>query len=1193
MKYVIALFILLFFTKNITAQLPAIPNDKEIISSPAVAELFSVSENISINSNGELNNQIDLYSIDNKKFSIPITMSYSGSGVRVDESASWVGLGWSIRTGGMIKRVVRGLPDDLYAHYAKSTLTGNPYYSTHVGYRLHNYNLSGTSAEYEDISHAKIDGESDIYYFSFGEIAGSFYFDQNGNIQHNCSEDLEIEYSQATHILSFDNVPTYYSIIEFVITTSGGIKYRFSDYEEVISITGANIYANDNTADLFSIDYWSNAQYPTYSSPQHNTSAWHLSEITSPFSSDTISFGYRKEPVSTISSLSERKYFGYSKEVNQYSGLSEDDWGIQIQYNNSLSITITKKIENITWNEGKIVFDSNHERLDLCGGINNNKLDRSNTWKQISTLTGVLYYIPKTYALSEIKIYDKEEELIKTLSFNYSEFSSEGIENAQESDKYAYYRLKLLSIDINDFDEYYRFEYNEDIDLPFIYSREKDFWGYYNGNNQQFNPNSSSLIPTIYYYPSNSYSTFPYIKYSVYPLNTYNGSVTTLPGVDRNASNQHCQANILKTIHFPTGGFETYQYELNRFTYDNTTYEGAGLRINSISKNPIQDNPITVNFQYCDELGNDAGYPVDNLNFANYHWTYGDNRPPSLNLSPEEELFYSLQIISGNMSDQNTSGPVSYSKIIKTTGNGSTEYYFNHQATAFDKELDFDFENSLYVYNKSPNYKPFAPNPNYNWKRGKIDSLLIKNESGDVLSAKRYSYSIKEYSKLNMYKSNLNTSWTDYWGPNPPPAYLFSCSSTDYYDLIVNYSIDEEEKTFQYDLNRSITKTTNWEYGDYKLPQNIYNQDSYGNNIKVSIKYPFDYWFDGLEYDLFDLGLYDALPEDTKAIFDLHLNKVKSEPIEVSTFINNKLTNSRFIEYESYAGEGNLELQLPHKIWDSEIDLPLSNFIDSYISPSPYFQLVKDASYGSNQDITHFNNDHGNLIETKKNSNISTSYIWGYNNTLPIAKVDNASSDQVFHSSCEDDPYIDTYNGFYEFDNSKSKTGRFSLKTWDSDAGEDFYRTEIKYPVILQDNMFKYSVWVYSTGPTADLYIFWNNNASAVYNYIGHDHVSTSVTGTWVLLEGEAIIPSGTLKLFLRVDNNNGEGDVWFDDFKFYPADAQMITYTHDPLIGVTSITDPNNQTMHYEYDDFGRLIAVTDSNDDLVQEVEYNYVNQ
>ncbi len=54
-------------------------------------------------------------------------------------------------------------------------------------------------------------------------------------------------------------------------------------------------------------------------------------------------------------------------------------------------------------------------------------------------------------------------------------------------------------------------------------------------------------------------------------------------------------------------------------------------------------------------------------------------------------------------------------------------------------------------------------------------------------------------------------------------------------------------------------------------------------------------------------------------------------------------------------------------------------------------------------------------------------------------------------------------------------------------------------------------------------------------------------------------------------------------------SEAQITTYTYDPLVGVTSITDPRGSIVYYTYDTFNRLEAVYDQNNKLLSKNEYN----
>jgi YD repeat-containing protein len=55
---------------------------------------------------------------------------------------------------------------------------------------------------------------------------------------------------------------------------------------------------------------------------------------------------------------------------------------------------------------------------------------------------------------------------------------------------------------------------------------------------------------------------------------------------------------------------------------------------------------------------------------------------------------------------------------------------------------------------------------------------------------------------------------------------------------------------------------------------------------------------------------------------------------------------------------------------------------------------------------------------------------------------------------------------------------------------------------------------------------------------------------------------------------------------------AMITTYTHIPLVGVSSITDPKGQTIYYKYDGLGRLENIKDAQGNVLGENEYHYKN-
>ncbi|GAO31860.1 hypothetical protein [Geofilum rubicundum] len=58
----------------------------------------------------------------------------------------------------------------------------------------------------------------------------------------------------------------------------------------------------------------------------------------------------------------------------------------------------------------------------------------------------------------------------------------------------------------------------------------------------------------------------------------------------------------------------------------------------------------------------------------------------------------------------------------------------------------------------------------------------------------------------------------------------------------------------------------------------------------------------------------------------------------------------------------------------------------------------------------------------------------------------------------------------------------------------------------------------------------------------------------------------------------------------FSHSDVVIETYTYEPLVGLTSKTDMNGLAEYYEYDDFGRLKFIRDSEDNLISNYDYHF---
>lgn len=89
----------------------------------------------------------------------------------------------------------------------------------------------------------------------------------------------------------------------------------------------------------------------------------------------------------------------------------------------------------------------------------------------------------------------------------------------------------------------------------------------------------------------------------------------------------------------------------------------------------------------------------------------------------------------------------------------------------------------------------------------------------------------------------------------------------------------------------------------------------------------------------------------------------------------------------------------------------------------------------------------------------------------------------------------------------------------------------------------------------------------------------------WTLVQQPVTVTAGSVQPM-----NIGASGSIIDEVRLFPVGAIMTTYTHDPLSGISSVTDPNNITTHYDYDDLGRLITVKDHDSNVLKTYSYHY---
>jgi YD repeat-containing protein len=194
--------------------------------------------------------------------------------------------------------------------------------------------------------------------------------------------------------------------------------------------------------------------------------------------------------------------------------------------------------------------------------------------------------------------------------------------------------------------------------------------------------------------------------------------------------------------------------------------------------------------------------------------------------------------------------------------------------------------------------------------------------------------------------------------------------------------------------------------------------------------------------------------------------------------------------------------------------------------------LVQTNTGENNADETrlryHQYTENGNLLSVSKEGDVKVSYLWGYKNQYPIAEAKHAEPNEI---------------ASIDFENVQGATigqAHTGKKFWTGDYTVNFTRPNNK--------AYRISYWYREGG-------VWK---------FQEDVYSTS---SFAITLGDAI-----------------------DDIRIFPAASQMTTYTYTPLIGVTSITDPNNKTTYYEYDNAGRIKNIKDYEGNIIAKNKYKY---
>ena len=216
---------------------------------------------------GNANISIPLLDLKSNSLSLPVSLSYSSDGIKVDQYESNVGMGWALNAGGVVTRQVLDYQDNYNGRMQKPNAVIDS-------------NAMETFLD-QASSAPQVDTQPDIFSYNMNGICGKFFLDNNNNPVEMEPSGLKIEITPDLIDLGF--VPT--SNPEIIITDTKGIKYYFG---------GLNAVETSSTRRIF-------VENPGPPSDPVKTS-WYLTKIENPSTNSQITLSYDSRVVSYVTS---------------------------------------------------------------------------------------------------------------------------------------------------------------------------------------------------------------------------------------------------------------------------------------------------------------------------------------------------------------------------------------------------------------------------------------------------------------------------------------------------------------------------------------------------------------------------------------------------------------------------------------------------------------------------------------------------------------------------------------------------------------------------------------------------------------------------------------------------------------------------------------------------------------------------
>ncbi|MBQ4822478.1 RHS repeat domain-containing protein [Aquimarina sp. MMG016] len=1118
---IINLLLLLSTITTFSQEADGIVIEPSIPSSPEATSFTRYGSLPLNNATGQMNFTVPIYTIKVGGNSWPINLAYNYGGLKLQDKPSIMGLGWNLISNGIVSREVRGLPDE-----SKNGYYGNNY----VREQVYNYKNGGKEAltiqDIRKFRNKEYDSEVDKYTVNVGGLNFSFKIGLDGTpvflSKHNHKVEVlwESNFTNDTH-----------EIKAFIVTDDKGIEYEFTAIEKTIPEIDEEIrinhrmswnltkikYINDREIEfLYKENTFVNYDFNAYGAALYADAATPIDEgmryldgtywetnakstierqiletITFPggsiaFNTETINnhLLYTSFQVNDNFSNTNEYNLSYSGSRNLLVGITkntENYYGFEYYGQNSSFITMPdffnsrivnqneKPLSQDPWgyfngkaNEYLINvpasrYESNrsisfeHTRLgalkkikyptggytEINYGQNKIKQEFRTDYSTVpmESAVRIIQLVPKpdeTWPFGK-PTYREAYKIItidkpQAINIGYHFASKSTLDNIQ-------FKIERLD-DECPLKDYYKELHKVNPPPRALGAQVNDFSIYFKDVVKKYAEDKN--VPP-YICPSLAIDYFPAdFDNQIKNLQGSAKRMVILPG-------RYKFTISTQFMNYLTGPAEfriQFQEDTDNLGYTNN--DVGGIRVSSMEDCPDNDpnNCITRTFNYNDK----DGFSTGKLFTASKNPTVFKKTKKLVDGTTtylENHYFFADRYY---QSSSFSGSPVYYKTITEANGVDNGYVITNYS---------FPIENSLFKYPKVPlgidltksnvlSKTTYTKDGIENSKSingfQQVRGLYINNTTLDSNENHPFSFIVARGQDLRFDFTQFD------YGLNPTnpleiaelkTKYLFSS----YAELDSWFKKIKENTISYYENGNTLDQITDYQYNNRQLIEKTKTTDSNGNTLEQQFEYPFD--------------------TNTPIFNGMVQNNQISQPVTIKTLKNDTLKLHKEIGFISI-GNG----FYPNKVSD-----------------------FKENTVGTQTNYTYYQN--GNIKEVFRENGTHSLYIWGYRNTLPIAKVENATYDQV---------------------------------------------------------------------------------ASYVAN----------------------------LKTKSNADNDRTHGDLGnegklrkdLDALRTNLPDAMISTYTYDPLIGVTSMTDPRGYTTYYEYDEFNRLKFVKDADGNLISENKYNYTD-